>query len=135
MLQLSGGLAIALVIVSGAFKFYYDKAEAEKEAIATQLRQSADNQLLLEKSIKSLNEQLISVEEEKAKTFEQINLLQAANAKAQEEVNNLKSKFDKHNMNVLSLRKPKLIEKIINRGTREGLSELEAITNPTINNM
>ena len=71
----------------------------------------------------------------KAKTFEQINLLQAANAKAQEEVSNLKSKFDKHNMNVLSLRKPKLIENIINRGTREVLSELETITNPTVNNM
>tara|TARA_R100000315_G_C5211298_1_gene125560 strand:- start:349 stop:831 length:483 start_codon:yes stop_codon:yes gene_type:complete len=135
MWQISGGLVIALVIVSGAFKLYYDKAEAEKEAIATQLRQSADNQLLLENSIKSLNEQLIRVEEEKAKTFEQINLLQAANAKAQEEVSNLKSKFDKHNMNVLSLRKPKLIENIINRGTREVLSELETITNPTVNNM
>ena len=50
MWQISGGLVIALVIVSGAFKLYYDKAEAEKEAIATQLRQSADNQLLLENS-------------------------------------------------------------------------------------
>tara|TARA_R110002012_G_scaffold104680_1_gene245303 strand:+ start:17 stop:424 length:408 start_codon:yes stop_codon:yes gene_type:complete len=135
MWKVSAILVVSLATVSGAFKLYYDKAEAEKEAIATQLRQSADNQLLLEKSIKSLNEQLISVEEEKAKTFEQINLLQAANAKAHEEVNNLKSKFDKHNMNVLSLRKPKLIENIINRGTREVLSELEAITNPTINNM
>ena len=135
MWQVSAVLLIGLTTVSGAFKLYYDKAEAEKEAIATQLRQSADNQLLLENSIKSLNDQLIRVEEEKAKTFEQINLLQAANAKAQEEVSNLKSKFDKHNMNVLSLRKPKLIENIINRGTKEVLNELETITNPTVNNM
>ena len=91
MWKISAILVVSLATVSGAFKLYYDKAEAEKEAIATQLRQSADN--------------------------------------------NLKIKFDKHNMNVLSLRKPKLIENIINRGTREVLSELEAITNPTINNM
>ena len=38
-------------------------------------------------------------------------------------------------MNVLSLRKPKLIENIINRGTKEVLNELENITNPASSNM
>lgn len=135
MWQVSAVLLIGLTTVSGAFKLYYDKAEAEKEAIAMQLRQSADNQVLLESSISQLNEQILQGEKDKEEAFKRINLLQEANEEAREEVNNLKSKFDKHNMNVLSLRKPKLIENIINRGTREVLSELEAITNPTINNM
>ena len=135
MWQVSAILVIGLTTVSGAFKIYYDKAEAEKEAIAMQLRQSADNQVLLESSISKLNEQILQVEKDKEEAFKRINLLQEANEEAREEVNNLKSKFDKHNMNVLSLRKPKLIENIINRGTKEVLNELENITNPASSNM
>ena len=135
MWQISAGLTVALVVTGGAFKLYYDKSEAEKEAITMQLRQSADNQVLLENSIAGLNAQVLQAEEDKTKAFEQISLLQEQNQKAQAEVSKLKSKFDKHNINVLSLRKPKLIENIINRGTREVLDELEAITSPATNNM
>ena len=135
MWQVSAVLLVGLTAVSGAFKLYYDKAEAQKEAIAVQLRQSADNQVLLENSITKLNAQVLQVEQDKEEAFKRITALQEANAEAREEVNNLKSKFDKHNMNVLSLRKPKLIENIINRGTREVLNELEAITSPATNNM
>lgn len=135
MWQISAGLTVALVVTGGAFKLYYDKSEAEKEAIAMQLRQAANNQVLLENSIASLNTQVLQAEEAKIKAFEQISMLQEQNQEAQAEVSKLKSKFDKHNMNVLSLRKPKLIENIINRGTREVLNELEAITSPATNNM
>lgn len=135
MWQISAGLTVALVVTGGAFKLYYDKSEAEKEAIAMQLRQAANNQVLLENSIASLNTQVLQAEEDKIKAFKQISMLQEQNQEAQAEVSKLKSKFDKHNMNVLSLRKPKLIENIINRGTREVLNELEAITSPATNNM
>ena len=135
MWQVSAVLLVGLTAVSGAFKLYYDKAEAQKEAIAVQLRQSADNQVLLENSITKLNAQVLQVEQDKEEAFKRITALQEANAEAREEVDNLKSKFDKHNMNVLSLRKPKLIENIINRGTKEVLNELENITNPASSNM
>ena len=135
MWQVSAVLLVGLTAVSGAFKLYYDKAEAQKEAIAVQLRQSADNQVLLENSITKLNAQVLQVEQDKEEAFKRINALQEANAEDREEVNNLKSKSDKHNMNVLSLRKPKLIENIINRGTKEVLNELENITNPASSNM
>lgn len=135
MWQVSAVLLVGLTAVSGAFKLYYDKAEAQKEAIAVQLRQSADNQALLENSIADLNNQVLQAEQAKEEAFKRITALQVANAEAREEVDNLKSKFDKHNMNVLSLRKPKLIENIINRGTKEVLNELENITNPASSNM
>ena len=130
MWQLSAGLGVALAITAGAFKLYYDKSEAEKEAIALELRQSANNQLLLENSIKGLNEQVLRAEEDKKRSFEQISILQTQNDKAREEVTELKEKFAKHDMNMLSLRKPKLIENIINKGTKEVLGEFESITNP-----
>ena len=102
MWQVSAVLLVGLTAVSGAFKLYYDKAEAQKEAIAVQLRQSADNQALLENSIADLNNQVLQAEQDKEEAFKRITALQEANAEAREEVDNLKSKFDKHNMNVLS---------------------------------
>ena len=140
MWQVSAVLLVGLTAVSGAFKLYYDKAEAQKEAIAVQLRQSHslvkhNHYMLLENSIADLNNQVLQAEQDKEEAFKRITALQEANAEAREEVDNLKSKFDKHNMNVLSLRKPKLIENIINRGTKEVLNELENITNPASSNM
>ena len=88
-----------------------------------------DNLLIVDGKIKAFGK------EAKEEAFKRITALQEANAEAREEVDNLKSKFDKHNMNVLSLRKPKLSENIINRGTKEVLNELENITNPASSNM
>ena len=130
MWQIAGVLGIALALTGGAFKMYADKAEAEKEAMATKLRVSADHQLVLENSISSLNSQLVKAEERQQRILDRVNELQAENAQAQAEVESIRKKFAKHDMNVLSLRKPGLIENIINRGTKGVLSDLEAITDP-----
>ena len=80
MWQVSAVLLVGLTAVSGAFKLYYDKAEAQKEAIAVQLRQSADNQALLENSITDLNNQVLQAEQDKEEAFKRITALQVANA-------------------------------------------------------
>ena len=133
MWQMSALLGVGLIVMSGAFKLYYDKSEAQKQTMAAELRQAADNELLLENSIKQLNSQVIQAEEDKQRAFEKINTLQEQNNQAREEVSKLKSKFDKHDINMLSLRKPKLIENIINKGTKEVLGEFESITSPAAN--
>ena len=133
MWQMSALLGVGLIVMSGAFKLYYDKSEAQKQTMAAELRQAADNELLLENSIKQLNNQVIQAEEDKQRAFEKINTLQEQNNQAREEVSKLKSKFDKHDINMLSLRKPKLIENIINKGTKEVLGEFESITSSAAN--
>tara|TARA_R100001224_G_scaffold87099_1_gene56148 strand:+ start:337 stop:735 length:399 start_codon:yes stop_codon:yes gene_type:complete len=131
MWQVGGILGVALLVTGGAFKMYSDKAEAEKEALSTQLRVAANNQLVLENSVTNLNDQLVKAEERQQRILDRVNDLQVENAQAQAEVESIRKKFAKHDMNVLSLRKPGLIEKIINRGTTEVLSDLEAITDPS----
>ena len=128
MWQISAVLGIALMATGGAFKVYYDKTQAEKETMALEIKQAAQNQVILENSIKSLNDQVLQAEEDKKRAFEQINVLQKANEEARAEVSNLKNKFAKHDMNVLSLRKPKLIENIINKGTKGVLNDFENLT-------
>ena len=131
MWQITGALGIALLITGGAFKMYVDKSEAEKEQMAAQLRVSADNQLVLENSITNLNDQLVKAEQRQQDILDRVNDLQVQNAQAQAEVESIRKKFAKHDMTVLSLRKPGLIENIINRGTKEVLGDLEAITDPS----
>ena len=128
--KLSIGLVIALVMLSGAFKLYYDKSEAEKMAMATQLQTAMDNQLLLENAVNTQNEQIEKAIENKKTSDARIELLTVANNQATEKIDELREKFARHDLNMLSLRKPGLIEKVVNRGTAAVFKELEDLTNP-----
>jgi len=131
MFQLAGILGVALVLTGGAFKLYVDKSEAEKEALSAQLRVAADNQVALESSVEQLNDQIVKAEARQQEMYDRVSQLQIDNARSQQEVESIRKKFAKHDMTVLSLRKPGLIENIINRGTKEVLGDLETITDPS----
>ena len=128
--KLSIGLGIALVFLAGAFKLYYDKSQAELDSFQIRLEQSIQNQKTLEGTIEEQNNNLKQTIENHNLMIAQVERLQKQNMEAQNEVTDLRKKFSKHSLNVLSVRKPKLIEKIINTGTKEVLKDLEKITNP-----
>ncbi len=118
------------MLVSGAFKMYYDKSQAELDAFHIRLEQSIQNQKTLESTIDQQNDNLKETIKNQDLMIAQVERLQKQNMEAQNEVTDLRKKFSKHSLNVLSARKPKLIEKIINTGTKEVLKDLEEITNP-----
>ena len=128
--KLSIGLGIALMLLSGAFKMYYDRSQAELDSFQIRLEQSIQNQKTLESTIDQQNNNLKETIKNQALMIAQVERLQKQNMEAQNEVTDLRKKFSKHSLNVLSVRKPKLIEKIINTGTKEVLKDLEEITNP-----
>ena len=130
MWQISAALGVALVVIGGAFKMYYDKSQAEKEAMATQLQQSMDNQQRLENAIATQNEQIEKALAEQKASQERIQNLTAANNEANEKVEDLRNKFARHDLDMLSIRKPGLVEKLVNRGTAKVFSDLEKLTNP-----
>ena len=128
--QISAGLGIVLALTLGGFKLYYDKAEAEKENLLVQVRQAQANTELLEKTVVKQNQDLLDQQKRTEEVMQRVTTLSEEHAKAVEEVNEIRKKFAKHNLDVLSLRKPKLIEKIINNGTKGVLQNLEVITDP-----
>tara|TARA_R110001583_G_C5352279_1_gene380683 strand:- start:46 stop:483 length:438 start_codon:yes stop_codon:yes gene_type:complete len=130
MWQISAALGVALVVAGGAFKMYYDKSEAEKEAMATQLQQSIDNQQRLENAIADQNEQIEKALIEQKASQERIQSLTVANNEANEKVEELRNKFARHDLDMLSIRKPGLVEKLVNRGTAKVFADLEKLTNP-----
>ena len=129
--QISAGLGIVLALTLGSFKLYYDKAEAEKENLLVQVRQAQANTKLLEKTVAKQNQDLLDQQKRTEEVMQRVTDLSQEHAKAVEEVNEIRKKFSKHNLDVLSLRKPKLIEKIINNGTKGVLQNLEVITDPS----
>ena len=128
--KLSAGLGLALAITAGAFKLYYDKSQAEIDAFHIRLEQSIQNQKTLERTIETQNENLKETIRNQELMVAQIEKLTDENQQAQAEVETIRKKFAKHDLNVLGLRKPKLIENIINRGTKQVMVDLSDITNP-----
>ena len=130
-LKLSAGLGLALVILAGAFKMYYDKSQAEIEAFHLQLEQSIQNQKTLESTIDQQNENLKQAIENQDMMISQVETLTKENMVAQNEVTDIRKKFSRHSIDALSIRKPKLIQNIINRGTKSVLNDLKVITDET----
>ena len=128
--KLSAGLGLALLLLAGSFKMYYDKTQAEIESFHLQLERSIQNQKMLEGTIDQQNENLKETIENHELMISQVERLQKENMMAQNEVTDIRKKFSRHSMDVLSIRKPKLTENIINRGTKSVLDDLKTITDP-----
>ena len=131
MWQISAGLGLGLLLLAGSFKMYYDKTQAEIESFHLQLERSIQNQKMLEGTIEQQNENLKNTVENHELMISQVERLQKENMMAQNEVTDIRKKFSRHSMDVLSIRKPKLIENIINRGTKSVLNDLKVITDET----
>ena len=128
--KLSAVLALVIITMGGAFKLYYDKSEAQKEAMATQLQQAMNNQELLESTISTQNTRIEEQLQKQQESQARISELSTANSKAMEEVTELRGKFARHDLNMLSMTKPGLLEKMINRGTKRVGEDLERISDP-----
>tara|TARA_R110001592_G_scaffold1853_1_gene11225 strand:+ start:496 stop:894 length:399 start_codon:yes stop_codon:yes gene_type:complete len=130
MWQVAAVLGAALVMGGMSFKVYYDRAEAEKDALRIELQTAVNNQKVLEGTIQDQNDRIIQAIQEQKQQQEQIQGLQEKNREAAKEVSSLRQKFARHDLNNLSLRKPGLIEKIVNKATKEVGDELAQITDP-----
>tara|TARA_R100001129_G_scaffold46611_1_gene31656 strand:+ start:1181 stop:1585 length:405 start_codon:yes stop_codon:yes gene_type:complete len=130
MWQISGVLGAALIMGGVSFKVYYDRAEAEKASLRTELQVAINNQAVLEGTISSQNEEILERIEKEKQNFQRINELSDAARAAETQVTDMRKTFAKHNLNMLSIRKPGLIQKVINKGTSKVNEELAAITNP-----
>jgi len=115
-----GGLLIA---TASSSIWYIDRLQDQISVLK-------GNQIALESSIKEQNDSIKQHIVKQKQTQEQVNVLTAKNQEAQREVNKLKNTFAKHDLDNLALAKPKLIEKIVNKGTKQVKQDLIDLTNP-----
>lgn len=115
-----GGL---LLVTASGSAWYIDR-------LLDQISVLKGNKIALENSIEQQNESIKQYLAKQKQNQEQLNILTEKNREAQREVNNLKNTFAKHDLDNLALAKPKLIEKIVNKGTKQVKEDLITLTNP-----
>ena len=115
-----GGLL--LVSISGS-AWYIDRLQDNISTLK-------GNQIALENSIAQQNDSIKSYLENQAQAQKQIQSLEKDKQEAVREVNKLRTTFAKHDLDNLALKKPKLIENIVNKGTKKVKEELIALTDP-----
>ena len=115
-----GGLLIASVAGSA---WYIDRLLDEISVLKA-------NAIVLETKIAEQNESIKNYLETQKKVQQQIQTIEKQKQEALREVNQLRNTFSKHDLDNLALSKPKLIEKIVNKGTKKVKEELIALTDP-----
>ena len=88
------------------------------------------NAIVLETKVTEQNNAIKNYLERQEKVQQQIQTIEKQKQEALREVNQLRNTFSKHDLDNLALSKPKLIEKIVNKGTKKVKEELIALTNP-----
>ena len=115
-----GGLLIASIAGSA---WYIDRLLDEISVLKA-------NAIVLETQVEEQNNAIKNHLERQEKVQQQIQTIEKQKQEALREVNQLRNTFSKHDLDNLALSKPKLIEKIVNKGTKEVKEELIALTDP-----
>ena len=115
-----GGLL--LVSISGS-AWYIDRLQDNVSTLK-------GNQIALEKSIAEQNASIKTYLANQEQAQKQIQSLEKDKQEAVREVNKLRTTFAKHDLDNLALKKPKLIENIVNKGTKKVKEEIIALTDP-----
>ena len=89
------------------------------------------NQIILETKISEQNESIKQYLAKQEQLSASLGVLEAEKQNALREVNKLRNTFAKHDLDNLALNKPKLVEKIINRGTKQVIDNLVTLTTVT----
>ena len=118
--QIKVGIAILAVVGGGAF-YYVKKLQHDNQILKA-------NQVQLETAI---TEQKAVIAEQK-ESYEKIIVANQELQKQKVELNTQKAELQKkladHDLNFLATEKPKLIERVINKGSLKVMNELEDIT-------
>lgn len=127
---LIGGLALTLVITLGGGYLVVRAKNKQIVALTTDVATAVANTLTLEGQIGEQNNSILRLEETRKEDQRKMLELTVRNRDAEREVKDLRDKFRRHDLDNLSLKKPGLIENIINRGTEKVFRDLEDLTDP-----
>jgi|TARA_R100000479_G_scaffold171034_2_gene114193 septal ring factor EnvC (AmiA/AmiB activator) len=115
-------IGICATVLGGSL-LYIKWLQAENETLRA-------NQAKLEQSIADQNESIKNYLANQKRQTEQITLLETQRQEAQRELSKLRDTFAKHDIGKLALAKPKLIENIVNKGTKKVKDDMIELTKP-----
>ena len=96
--------------------------------LVKQIATLKSNQLILESKISEQNESIKQYLAKQEQLSASLGVLEADKQNALREVTKLRNTFAKHDLDNLALNKPKLVEKMVNRGTKRVIDNLVTLT-------
>jgi len=114
--------SLLVVSVSGS-AWYIDRLQ---DSIST----LKGNQIAMENSISTQNDSIKVYLQNQKTQAQEMQILEKEKQESQREAKQLRLTFAKHDLDNLALKKPKLIQNIVNKGTKKVNAELIAMTNP-----
>jgi len=115
--KISMVLGVLLVASLAGSKYLFD-----------QLSQSKANQVILESKITEQNDSIKQYLAKQEQLSADLGKLESQKQDALREVNKLRQTFAKHDLDNLALNKPGLIEKIVNKGSKQVMDDLVDLT-------
>ena len=112
---------VLFLATSALFYWYYTTSQAKIETLTTNMVMYQQAAALNEETVKILQDNFLYQSKELAK-------VQTERDKIANEKNNVLSSFRKHDLTVLSLQKPILIQNILNKANKELAEDLNKIT-------
>ena len=110
--------------MGGGGYFYYQSTQ-------NTIRQLAENNAILESAAEAQNNTISALQADYEK-YNALNLdLQQRLQQSEAKKNELEDKLSRHDLTVLSLRKPGLVERTVNRGTQEVFNDFAELTTPS----
>ncbi len=128
--KIAAGMGIALVVMGGAFYWYFNSSQETIATLNQNIATLQSDKVRLEGAIEEQRESILRLEATRNNDQERILELSEEANDARRQVSKLRETFSKHDLNHLSLAKPGLIERIINRGTAAEGREFVEITTP-----
>lgn len=125
-----GGLVSALLVVGGTFAIYYNISQSNIAALNQNIATKEADIAKLKENIKLQNASIKFLEKKRGEDQKNMDVLASKHREAVEEREVLKKKLRRGRLRNLTRSKPKMIQKIINKGTDKVFAEFEELTNP-----
>ena len=100
------------------------------KSLHSELSTLKGNQVVLEGKIEEQNASIDTYLAEQQELYIAIDDIEQQKNEAIKEVNEVRNKFARHDLNSLALAKPKMLEKRVNAASKKILQSLSEITNP-----
>ena len=109
------------ILIALSFYFYYEYNDAKLEHLANEI-------VIAEERLERANSIIEDLQNKNTKQSKELDALYIENSKARVRTKELENILSKHDLKYLALQKPVLIQNIINKASRDVISELEEIT-------
>lgn len=124
------GLAAVILIGGGLSWWYYKDSQNTIRILNENAATLEANNNTLKGAIQDQNNTILTMENQRKIDQVKLDRLSVEYKTSRSKVNNLRRTLSKHDIGYLAQEKPGLVEKIVNKGTREVGKRLESLSQP-----